>query len=101
MIAFQFLAALAALYLPRQTNKVPHCDHMGPHLRDWAPIGSPFLFQGTHFLIYGIGTREKSMQPLSNGDHLITCDNTTSTNESHASLSVKSVLLQNDPPPPD
>ena len=40
MIAFQFLAALAALYLPRQTNKVPHCDQMGPHL----PLG--FLFIG-------------------------------------------------------
>ena len=46
MIAFQFLAALAALYLPRQTNKVPHCDHMDPH---WVP----FLFQGAHFLYLG------------------------------------------------
>ena len=36
------------------------------------------------------------MQPLSNADHLITCDNTTSTNESHASLSVKvSSVLKN------
>ena len=42
------------------------------------------------FFISGLKTHEKSMQPLYNVDNLITCDSTTTTNESHASLSVKS-----------
>ena len=42
---------------------------------------------------------EMSMQPPSYVDRLITCDNTTNTNESQATLSVKLVLFQNNFPP--
>ena len=79
-----------------------HCGQVGPHLRDRVPMGtffsfwvpngdSPFFFKVPIFFISCLRTREKSMQPLSNVGNLITCDNTTTTNESHASLSVKSV----------
>ena len=50
----------------------------------WVPI----FFKVPIFLISRLRTHEKSMQPLSKVNNLITCDNTTSTNESHASLSV-------------
>ena len=66
----------------------PHGDlsqFLGPH---WVPVSvlrSPFSLFGAK------RTHEKSMQPLSNVGHLITCDSNTSTNESLVSLSVKSV----------
>ena len=73
---------------------------MGPHLGTRGPMGTSFSFwvpilcQGPIFFISGFRMREKSMQPLHkyNVENLITCDSTTTTNESHASLSVKSVL---------
>ena len=77
-----------------------HCGQVGPHLGTRVPIGTvfslwvPILCQGPHFFISGLRMREKSMQPLHkyNVENLITCDSTTTTNESHVSLSVKSVL---------
>ena len=85
---------------------VMHCGHMGPHLGDrvpmgtffsfGVPIGSPFLFQGPHCVYLRLKNAWKvHAVPLSIVDNKITFDNTTSTHESHANLSVKSVLLQN------
>ena len=58
-----------------------HCSHVGPHLgtrvpmgtffRFWVPIGSPFFFKVPIFSISGLRTRENSVQPPSNVDHLI------------------------------
>ena len=58
-------------------------------------IGDLFQFLGPHFCskfpifsIKGLRTCEKSMQPLHNINHVITCNNTTSTCDSHARLTV-------------
>ena len=58
-----------------------HCSHVGPHLgtrvpmgtffRFWVPIGSPFFFKVPIFSNSGLRTRENSVQPPSNVDHLI------------------------------
>ena len=63
-----------------------HCSHMGPHLETrvpmgtffsfWVPIRSPLGPIRSPFSILGLRTREKSVQPPSNIDYLITCDNT-------------------------
>ena len=63
-----------------------HCSHMGPHLETrvpmgtffsfWVPIRSPLGPIRSPFSILGLRTREKSVQPPSNVDYLITCDNT-------------------------
>ena len=91
-------------------------DHKIQSLKPLQPSGSPFdgpsrhgdLFQflGSHFFfnvpiffISGLRMHEMSMQPPSYVDRLITCDNTTNTNESQATLSVKLVLFQNNFPP--
>ena len=58
-----------------------HCSQVGPHLgtrvpmgtffRFWVPIGSPFFFKVPIFSNSGLRTRENSVQPPSNVDHLI------------------------------
>ena len=63
-----------------------HCSHTGPHLETrvpmgtffsfWVPIRSPLGPIRSPFSILGLRTREKSVQPPSNVDYLITCDNT-------------------------
>ena len=70
---------------------------MGTLFSCWVPIGSPFLFQGPHFLYLGLRDACKFNGDSISSQCLINCDN---TNESHACLSVKSVLLQYIPPPP-
>ena len=57
---------------------------MGTFSVFWVPIGSPFLFQGPHFLYLGLRKAWK----VNAANNLINCDNTPSTNESHACLSV-------------
>ena len=69
---------------------------MGTLFSCWVPIGSPFLFQGPHFLYLGLRDACKFNGDSISSQCLINCDN---TNESHACLSVKSVLLQYIPPP--
>ena len=61
----------------------------GPFSVFGSPLGPHRVPVGPHFLFLSFRTREKSVQPPSNVDYLITCDNTTRFNESHASLSVK------------
>ena len=61
----------------------------GPFSVFGSPLGPHRVPLGPHFLFLSFRTREKSVQPPSNVDYLITCDNTTRFNESHASLSVK------------
>ena len=68
----------------------------GPFSIFGSPLGPHFCSKVPIFTNYGLRTREKSMQPLSNVNHLITCDYNTSTYESHASLSV---LVKNSFPP--
>ena len=60
-----------------------HCSQMGPQVPMgtffslWVPIGSPSdTILGPRFLFLGFRTREKSVQPPSNVDYLITCKNT-------------------------
>ena len=75
----------------------PHGSPWGPH----SVFGSLFLFQGPHCLYRRLKNAWKvHAVPLSNVDNKITCDNTTSTHESHANLSVTSVLFQNNVFPP-
>ena len=58
-----------------------HCSHVGPHLGTLVPMGTkinflvPIFFKVPIFSILGLRTRQKSVQPLSNVNHLITCDN--------------------------
>ena len=62
-----------------------HCSQVGPHLGTLVPMGtkmrflvpiwSPFFFKVPIFSILGLRTRQKSVQPLSYVNHLITCDN--------------------------
>ena len=62
-----------------------HCSHVGPHLGTrvpmgtffsfWVPIGSTFFFKVPIFCILDLRAHEKSVQPLSNVDHLILYDN--------------------------
>ena len=78
-----------------------NCGHMGPH-------GDPFQLLGPYWVPISVPRSPFSLFRAYrdackfNGDSissqcLINCDN---TNESHACLSVKSVLLQYPPPPP-
>ena len=95
--------------VPQNTQrylKVPKCT-----VATWVPIwgtrspwgpysvfGSPFLFQGPHCLNLMLKNAWKvHALPLSIVDNKITCDN---THESHANLSVTSVLFQNNVFPP-
>ena len=69
---------------------------MGTLFSCWVPIGSPFLFQGPHFLYLGLRDACKFNGDSISSQCLINCDNTISSlNESHACLSVKS--LQHSP----
>ena len=60
-----------------------HCSLVGPHLgtlvpirtKIMVPIWSPFFFKVPIFFILGLRMRQKSVQPLSNANQLITCDN--------------------------
>ena len=89
------MAIYVAFYVPDVHDDIPpvmHCSHMGPHLRDPVPMGTFFSFwvpisvrRSPFSLFRALGTREKSMQPLHNVNHVITCNTTTSTCESHAS----------------
>ena len=62
-----------------------HCSHIGPHLGTLVPMGtkmsflvpiwSQFIFKVPIFSISDLRTRQKSVQPLSNVNHEITCGN--------------------------
>jgi hypothetical protein len=62
-----------------------HCSHVGPHLGTLVPMGtkmsflvpiwSQFIFKVPIFSISDLRTRQKSVQPLSNVNHEITCGN--------------------------
>ena len=57
---------------------------MGTLFSCWVPIGSPFLFQGPHFLYLGLRDACKFNGDSISSQCLINCDN---TNESHACFS--------------
>ena len=46
-----------------------------PHWSPFGDFGPHFFFKVPIFSILGLSTRQKSVQPLSNVNHLITCDN--------------------------
>ena len=50
---------------------LPRGSPLGP----FSDLGSPFVSKVPNFSILGLKTREKSVQPLFNVNHLITCDN--------------------------
>ena len=62
-----------------------HCSKVGPHLGTLVPMGtkmsflvpiwSQFIFKVPIFSISDLRTRQKSVQPLSNVNHEITCGN--------------------------
>ena len=64
---------------------INHCSHVGPHLGTLVPMGtkmsflvpiwSQFIFKVPIFSISDLRTRQKSVQPLSNVNHEITCGN--------------------------
>ena len=69
-------------------NGSPFGD-LGPHGDLFQSLGPHRVPLGPHFLFLSFRTREKSVQPPSYVDFLITCKNTNYFYESHASLSVK------------
>ena len=66
-------------------NRRFHCSQVGPHLGTLVPMGtkmsflvpiwSQFIFKVPIFSISDLRTRQKSVQPLSNVNHEITCGN--------------------------
>ena len=79
---------MGVVLLPRQ---------VGPHIGTRVQLGTfsefgsskgPHFFQGPHYLHFRLKNAIK-VKAATNVDHLNTCDDKTSFNESHASLSVK------------
>ena len=69
----------------KRISRQNHCSHIGPHLGTLVPMGtkmsflvpiwSQFIFKVPIFSISDLRTRQKSVQPLSNVNHEITCGN--------------------------
>ena len=75
-LTFQLLFVVTTV--PETNSLLPRWSPFG----DFGPHGDKNKFFGPHFFfkvpilsISGLGTRQKSVQPLSNDNHLITCDN--------------------------